>query len=110
MAPVVTGHDNCEHLLIAYSVVPLRWGHAPRPKGNRAPVAFVGTSFARSVRGAVCALADVVLLLRDNARYGKTQGVRLETDRPSRIEMGLHWSLCEYVAKLRKGPFYRRSG
>ncbi len=88
MAPVATGHDNCEHRLIAYGVVPLRWGHAPRPKGNRVPVVFVGASFARSARSAVRALADVVLLLRDNAGYGKTRGIRLETDRPGRIKMG----------------------
>ncbi len=87
VAPVATGHDNSEHLLIAYSVVPLRWGHAARPKSNRVLMTLIGAAF-HAARSTFRAAADLVLLLQDDASYGKTRGIRLKMDWPSKIEVG----------------------
>ncbi len=85
VALIATGHDDDEHLLIVYGVVQLRWRHAPRPKSNRVSIAL--TRGSPDARGGV---AGIVLLLRDDASYGKTRGVRLKMDWPSRIEVCKH--------------------
>jgi hypothetical protein len=65
---VAAGHDDSEHLLIAYSVVSLGLQHAPRPKINRVPVALVGELWSfHMARSAFRAAADPVLLVQNNA-------------------------------------------
>ncbi len=51
---------------------------------------------------AISIIAGIVLLQQDNASYGKTSGVRLEIDWPSRIEMREHWGLHNGVVELSK--------
>ncbi len=87
VAPVTTGHDNSEHLLIAYGVVPLRRRHAPRPKGNRVPVAFAGKFLTVHAMRGGCRAADIILLLREDASHGEAQGIGLKTDWPGRIKV-----------------------
>jgi hypothetical protein len=72
VAPVLTGHDNSKHPLIAYSVVPLHWRHAPRSKGNQVSVAYIGKFLTLcAVHSACRTAAGFVLLLQNNASYGK---------------------------------------
>ncbi len=40
VAPMATGHDDSEHLLVAYGVVLLRYRQAPGQKDNRVLLAF----------------------------------------------------------------------
>ncbi len=72
------GHENGEHLLVAYGVVLLCWKHALRRNGNWELLAlargYLDTS--RAIR----AIASIILLLQDNVRYGKSEGVGHKTD------------------------------
>jgi hypothetical protein len=97
---MATGHDNVMHFLIAYSIVPLHWRHAVGPKGNRVPIAFARGCL--DARKAVCAIMGVILLLRDNASYGKTRGICLETDWHSRIKVLKHRGFHKGIAQLCK--------
>ncbi len=64
MVPVMRGHDNSEHFLIAYSVVEVRWQHVLRPIGNQVPVAITSRFIAFcAVRSTLCTTSDLVLLL-----------------------------------------------
>ncbi len=99
VAPMASRHDDSERLLIADGVLPIRQSQAPRPKGNRMPIALTGgcPSARRGVVG-------ILLLLRDNASYSKTRGIRLEINWPSRIKMRKHWGLRKDITELCKRP------
>jgi hypothetical protein len=90
---MATGHGDNEHLHVAYGILLLHWRHAPRPKGNWVVVAFAGGYL--DMRRAIGAITGVVRLLRDNDSYSKTNGIRLKTDRPSRIKMCQHRGLSK---------------
>ncbi len=100
VTPMAKEHDDGKNLLIAYSVAPLCCRHALRPKDNQMPIAFVGG--CPDARGAVRAIAGVILLLRDNTSYGKTRGVLLVKDWPSRIEVCEHQGLYKGIEELCK--------
>ncbi len=103
MAPIATRLYYGQHLLVAYRVVPLGIRHGTQPKGDWVLVTVLDPSslLSRGSRGNG--------VLRNDACYSKSGGVRLQADRPLVVEMRKYWSLSELALEAPKGLLHFRS-
>ncbi len=103
---MVIRHDHCEHLMIAYGVVLLRWEYTSRLQCNRVLVALSRQSLvARSI---IRAFADVVVLLQDNASNSKAGGIRLNTNWSNRVEIHKYRTFMKTLPRSTENSFMAR--